>query len=139
MAAPAPADPELRLEAERFARYLVGAAPSDEIAERYARAVRRDPPAAGARDARLVDFARRRPWSIPLLDAALALRDPHAELRRRLYLMFAILESTPEHHDRFLPAARRPAYVLRIAAVGARAVLRAAGGVVLLAAVGRAR
>jgi hypothetical protein len=59
-----------------------------------------------------------------LLDSGLALVRPHAELRRRLYLLFALLEATPEYADRFLPAARRPWYVIYIAWVGARAAVK---------------
>ncbi len=45
---------------------------------------------------------------VGLLDAGLAVADPHSELRRRLYLMFAILESSPEYHELFLPPRPRP-------------------------------
>jgi hypothetical protein len=126
-------DELLHAEARRFARYLVDREPGAKIQARYARAVGAG--AHGARDEALLALARRRPRTIGLLDAGLALADPHAELRRRLYLMFAILESTPEHSECFLPVRRGPAYALVVALAGARAALKGACGVLLLRAV----
>lgn len=128
-------DDLLHAEARCFARYLVGRTPSTEVQARYALAMGTTPPAG--RDAALLGLARRRPRTIGLLDGGLALVDPHAELRRRLYVMLAILESTPEHCDRFLPAARGPAYVLLVALAGLRGALRGAAGVLLLRLVAR--
>ena len=65
---------ELRWEAIRLSRYLVDFEPSEALIERYLLAnelLFRDPPTA--RDQAVLAFARKHPWSIPLLDAGTAL------------------------------------------------------------------
>src|SRR5687767_14205873 len=92
---------ELRAEAILFGRYLVGRAPDEELVERYCRANEklfarelRDPAAV---------YAREHPWAIPMLDAAtglVALRGHPSLLRKKLLVMVAILETTPQHVER---------------------------------------
>jgi hypothetical protein len=128
-------------EAIVFSRYLVGVHPSPEHAARYARACATlfpDPPSA--QDASLVAFALRWPWFLGPLDAASALIRPGSLLRRRILVMAAILETTPEHAEKFLPRARSPLGVLwTIAHVGVTSIAQAAVGVPLLALATRAR
>ena len=99
---------------------------------RYVDLIERDARPVTATDASLLRFAGTRPRSIGPIDAALALSAPYAEVRRRLHLMFAILESTPEHHDRFLPERRDARYLGVVLAAGGRAVARAAIGIPLV-------
>jgi hypothetical protein len=88
----------------------------------------------------VLDFARRRPWSIGLLDAAAALLDPGGLLRCKVLVMSALLEATPAHADDFLPrSASAPALIWRLASSGTVAVLQAAVGALLYRLVGRAR
>lgn len=120
-------DPEAR-EAEHFARYLIGEPPLDEEVERYRRAVAvRGAEPVAARDRALLERMRRHPWLIGPLDAGLALLDPDSPVRLRLCLMLAILEASPAHCPRFLPAPyARPklaGLALRMAAAAARSAL----------------
>jgi hypothetical protein len=124
-------------EAERFSRYLAGAPASTAIAARYADALAAGGPPLRPRDELLLRFALTRPRGLGLLDAGLALTDPDAELRRRLYLMFAILEASPEHHERFLPVDRGPLYPFAVAFAGVRGAVKAILGVVLVRLVTR--
>lgn len=126
-------------EAQRFARYLVGADADERVRAVYARALASTSPALRPRDAALLRFASARRRGLGLLDAGLALTDPNAELRRRLYLMFAILEASPEHHDRFLPVRRGPLFSLVVIAAAARGAVKAALGALLVWAVTRTR
>ena len=48
---------------------------------------------------RLLRRAIRQPWLLGFIDGALALRRPGSGLRRRLRLMFAILETSPFYCD----------------------------------------
>lgn len=50
-------------------------------------------------------------------DAILSIIHPQSNIRKRIYLMFSILETTPEHADLFLGVHRRRAS-LRIALMG---------------------
>jgi hypothetical protein len=128
-------DPEISLawEAERFARYLIGSAPSRKSIQLYVGAASAKQPALDERDEKLLRFVHEHPWSLALLDSGLALLRPNAELRRRLHLMLAVLEATPEHCARFLPTERPAAYAGVIAATGVRAAVEAIGGALLVA------
>jgi hypothetical protein len=122
----------LRAEARLFGRYLVRVPPSDSSVERYVGAVTRSIVRPSVEDLKLLAFARRHPASISLLDAGLALTRPSSALRGRLFLMFAILEATTDHHDRFLPVARSPAHVPLLALTALRAALKGLAGAVLV-------
>jgi hypothetical protein len=121
-------------EAAAFSRYLVGDVAPSELLERYetgCRTLFTDAP--DAEDAALLDFARRHGWSVPYLDAAVALRRPHATLRARLLLMAAVLETSPRYADRFLPVDTAAlAFVWRLARHGVPAVMYAVIGLMLL-------
>jgi len=123
-------------EAERFARYLVGEPPDDSVRERYVRAIAKGPPVT-PRDTALLRFALARPRALAALDAGLAVLEPHAELRRRLYLMYALLETSPRYHDRFLPVERGPMWAAVVAFAGLRGVLKALIGIVVVKCVDR--
>ncbi|MBI5154980.1 hypothetical protein HZA57_07065 [Candidatus Poribacteria bacterium] len=91
-------DAVLRREAVLLARYLLGVTPPAAMIERYVSAHRHLP----IRSSRLVQTARRHPRLLPLLDAWCAARRPNDPLRRKLLLMTAILEASPDFTDRFL-------------------------------------
>ena len=64
-------------EARTFARHLGGRPPSDALCRRYADAIRVLVPSwESPREAAVVGFARRHPWSVSYLDAASALVAP---------------------------------------------------------------
>lgn len=81
---------------------------------------------------KLIDFAFRHPSLITFLDAALVFLDPTSELRRRIYIMFSILEASPEYASSFLP--RRFSFIETIGVfmVGIRAVLKILIGVIII-------
>jgi len=134
-------DAALEAEARIFGRYLVDGTPEPAVVARYCAASHALWPAPpGARDAALLDFVRRRPWSVGPLDAAAALLDPGGLLRSKILVMSALLEATPTHADDFLPrSASAPALLWRLASSGTVAVLQAAAGALLYRLVGRAR
>lgn len=130
----------MRDEAIRLGRYLVGGAPADELVERYARAhahVLREPPTRA--DEAVLAFVRAHPWSLPLLDAGTAIVPGAPLLRRKLLVMMAILEATPEHAERTLPVdgIGLPRLLLRLGRAGAAAAVKMAAGAALAAAVTR--
>ncbi|TMQ52651.1 MAG: hypothetical protein E6K72_08995 [Candidatus Eisenbacteria bacterium] len=115
-------------EAESFARYMIGEPPAPAEVERYRRAVEiRDAAPRTERYRRLLECMIRRPWTIGPLDAGLALVDPESPVRFRLCLMLAVLEASPAHCRRFLPAPYPKAALLglalRMAVAAARSVL----------------
>lgn len=130
---PAAEESALALEARRLAPGLVGGEPPPPVVARYVAAHRalieapRDP-----REIALAAFAVRHPWSARPLDAACGLIRPQALLRRKLRLLAAVLEATPDFADAFLPPAAPPrALSLRLLLFAAGAVGRAAAGLAL--------
>jgi len=120
-------------EASVFSHYLTKRQPPTHAQALYAAKVAEVasetiPP----REQRQLSFALSHPWCIGLLDGGLALVNPHAELRRRIYIMFAILEASNQHHQYFLVRRRGPFYVIYVVFVGIRASLKAMCGLVLL-------
>jgi len=129
------------MEASTFTRYLVGRPPTPELVARYreANAVLFAAPVDPV-DAAVVDFVRRHPWSVGLLDAAVGLRRPGSLLRNKILVMAAILETSPAFADEFLTRPVHPVLlVLRTAALGTLAVARALVGLALYPAAARAR
>lgn len=131
----------LATEARVFARYLVGQEVPEALVTRYAAANRTiftEPP--DPRDAAVVAFARRHAWSVGPLDAASGVLRSGGPLRSKILVMAAILETTPEFADRFLPRSMGPfALMLRVGFAGLVAVLEAAAGVALYALAARSR
>jgi len=132
---------QLEIEARIFARYLLGSDPAPELVERYGAANRRllrGP--SEPRDAALLGFVRRHPWSVSLLDAACGLLRPTGLLRSKLLIMAAILEASPAHAADFLPqSASTAALLARLAALGALAAGRAFAGALLYLSASRMR
>lgn len=132
---------ELEDEARAFGRYLVGRVPPAEHVARYCEAM-------GAllaettspRDAALLGFVRRHPWSLPCLDAAAGLLERDGLLRSKLLVLTAVLETSPAFADEFLPRRTSLAGLLSgLAFVGVAAVARLAVGLLLWPAAVRSR
>lgn len=129
---------DLRREAGWFARYLIGAVPSDALVERYIRAnakVLHEPPTA--RDEAVLAFVHRHPWSLGWLDAGTAFTRGAPLLRRKLVVMMAILEATPEHIAETAPIddVGIPLLVWRLGRAGATAAVKLVAGTALAALV----
>jgi hypothetical protein len=120
-------------EAAILGRYLIGESPEPDACGMFERAAGLRPIPLGERDRAVLAFAYRHPWSIGLLDAALAAVRPDAALRQKLFVMTAILEARPTYCDHFLAVDRPRRYVATIVAVCARAALRRITGLMLLA------
>jgi hypothetical protein len=127
-------DGDRSVEGRIFGRYLVGRDPSPAHVERYAAASRTHfPEPLAPRDAAVLAWVRRHPWSIGPLDAACGLAQPGGALRNRVLLMAAVLEASPEFADDFLPHHLGPlALAARVGIAGVVAVANALGGLLLL-------
>jgi len=126
-------DEPFEMEAEALGRYLLGSAPSPGEIERYIRGSRALFPDAPRREAAVIAFALRRRWALPLLDGACGLVDPDSLLRRKLILMLAILETSPERVQAFEPITGPRAAVLAMLLLRAsRGVLRCIAGLAVL-------
>lgn len=124
-------------EFEIFSRYLVRDLPGKHIKQRYEKIINASNSQTSASDTRILNFALNHPWSVGMLDGGSALIRPHTELRRRLYVLTAILEATPEYAHLFMTQQRSPLYLVVILFSGIRACLRAIAGIIFIKILGR--
>ncbi len=122
-----------------FGRYLIGNEPGEALVERYCRAnTELFVGEATAEDEAVLAFARRHPWSIPMLDAGSGLWGGESLLRKKLLVMTAIVETTRELAGRFEQRGIGiPRLALRLGVTGARTAFHAATGLALAAWVKR--
>lgn len=126
-------------EARIFSRYLIGADPPEDMIARYAaaRAALFSELETG-RDHALCDFVRRRPWSLPFLDAAAGVLAPQSLLRKKLLVMAAILEASPVFADVFLPRTTTRAYLsIRLCMLTTKSACKILIGVPMLLLIGK--
>jgi len=119
-------------EATIFGNYLLNRIPNTAVRSLYENIIQSSGIPISGNEEKLFRFALKNAWSIGLIDSALALLNPHHELRRRLYLMYALLEATPEYADHFLPKQRNPFYLFVILFSGCRAIVKTIIGVLLV-------
>src|SRR5262245_53060257 len=86
-------------ECRLLTRYLLDREPSQEMLGRYAAAHQALDLGTDEPELR---FLHRYPRSLPLLDAATGILRPGSVVRKKVYLMAALLEATPEHAGFFL-------------------------------------
>lgn len=119
-------------QAKLFGVYLVGEQPSELVSTRYEDALRYSNIAVKPQDKALLAFIMKHPWVLRFVDAGLALIRPYSEVRRRLYVMFAVLESTPEYADFFFSQKRRRLYIFTVIYSGVKATLKTVFGMLLV-------
>lgn len=83
-------------------------------------------------EGKLLRLAFTRPFIIPYLDGGLVFIRSTSELRRRIYIIFSILESSPDYTDLFIPKKYTPTDTILIGLSCIRAALRAAVGIVIV-------
>lgn len=121
----------LATEAATVGRYLLGRPIDDASVELYVRAVSRGLAPLDPADQRLFGRAIRHPWLLGFLDGAVSLRQRRGGVRRRLLMMFAILEASPVYCEHFLPQPASRLHVVAVAWAGTRALIKAAVGLLL--------
>jgi hypothetical protein len=88
-------------EARIFTRYLLNQEPSAELVERYATACKKLRITADIEQVKILDKAIQSPSLIPFLDAAFSFGKQNHLLRRKILVMLAILETSPEFYNDF--------------------------------------
>ena len=114
-------------EAQAISQYLVGKTCSDQMALRYRDALTK-------LNATLTP-EQEKTWAkmvnskiyMKLMDGGLALASPQSALRKRVFIMLALLECSPEFTEFFLPQLRSIWYLIPL---GFRAGMSAVYGVV---------
>jgi hypothetical protein len=118
-----------RDEAKVLAHYLIHESATDAHIALYERATL---PHATTDNNRTFIVALQHPKLLPYLDAHDALFRPNSILRQRLYLMFSILEASPDFTPKFLPQKRSPLYIFAVAGYGIRGAYRVIVGLSLV-------
>lgn len=96
-------DSELKQEAYILCNYLIKERPRLREVELYSAAIGKlqiyfD----DTREKRIWQVMMTKPWTIGLFDGALVLTDPHSLIRKRIFTMLAILETSPNFTKHFI-------------------------------------
>jgi len=88
-----------------FSHYLLDSTPPKEFVERYINAnhALKVMNVVNKSDVKILEYARNHPWSIPFLDAASGILQPNTSLRKKIYIMAAVIEASPKYAEDFLP------------------------------------
>ena len=99
-------------EAQALSRYLVGKDCPDEIRERYAEAVSKLNSTLSGPEQKTWDKMISSRFYLKLLDSGLAIVNPQSNIRKRIFIMLALLEASPDFTDYFLPQQRTIFYLI---------------------------
>jgi len=125
-------DNDYRAEAELLARYLIGVSPSSNISDLYGKAMALATPDMDHNDLTLWTIAKRHPFTLKFIDAGLAMIKPHSAIRRKIYTMLALLETSPDYCEFFLSRAFHRFYWVKVMVTGVKALFTALIGVAFL-------
>ena len=128
---------DFRLQSLVFSHYLIRRLPNETAVLLYEATLKDNKTPLSTHDKKLLSFMLRHPATIGPIDAALAITQPQSEIRRRLYVMFSILEAQPDHASLFLSSKRRWWYWLYVLCVGIVAVIKLLVGLILIKVVTR--
>src|SRR5437879_5324658 len=123
-------------EADLLGRYLIRIPPNNRVKLLYAKAMTAINIEFDPIDQKLWHIMIQYPFTFKIIDSGLAVIRPNSAIRRKIYTMLAILETSPEYCDYFLPQLFGPLYMVNVAFAGARAALVALIGLVVLRLMG---
>jgi hypothetical protein len=124
---------ELEREASIITNYLVGKPCTGELVKRYVDANIKQAIQVGPEEEQLWKNALRGVYWMSCIDSGLALVRPKSQIRRKIFVMLAILEASVDYCDDFLPRTRSKVQVLFLLAVqGVKAVFFATIGLILI-------
>jgi hypothetical protein len=101
----------LKKEAKAFCIYLVGADATEQAIDLYASANNKLDIRLNEREQKRLKFLLRNTVMIPSADAALALIYPQGGIRKKIYVMFSIVESIPAYSRYFLPQTESKGFI----------------------------
>lgn len=113
-------------------RYILHQQPNEQCLALYKQAMEKLEIQLDEEDEKIFHFMLQHPWLMGMIDAGLAITEPHSQVRRKIFVLLAIFETQPQYADLFLPQKRGRLYVLRIFFVLCRAAICAVLGIVLV-------
>ena len=122
----------IRREANIFGRYILKKQPNDYCIFLYEQAMQRLNISLDSKEKRILKFILKNIWSIGMIDASLAMFDRNSQIRKKIFVMLAILETSPDYCEYFIPNKASPLYIIYIYIMGCKAILKALAGRLLL-------
>ncbi|MEK7598928.1 MAG: hypothetical protein AAB474_00545 [Patescibacteria group bacterium] len=119
-------------EAEIIARYLIGAKLSRANQNLFDQAIKTHNIKMNQKDQRIWNLVLNHPALLPYIDAGFALIQPTNSIRKKIYIMFAVLETEPSYSEFFLYNKKRIPWVINAGWLGLRALFRAIVGFFIL-------
>lgn len=116
-------------EAVIFGNYIIGTAINQTAINRYYKAISK---LNITEEDKLSQKIVNHPWLLPYIDSALSIKNKNHNLKKKLLVMFAIVETMPEYSSCFLAQPRKKIYIFSIIYVGLVAVIKAIFGLVIL-------
>jgi hypothetical protein len=119
-------------EAILLTKYLANKPLLPEVLKLYEQALQTIPFQFSKKEARIWNFCMKHQWSLGLIDAGLAFGQTYHPVRKRIYIMLAILETQPAYNDCFLPKERSVMYNFYIFFCLIKASFKMVAGKILL-------
>lgn len=119
-------------QAEIFTAYLLKSSPTQQHTELYEKALASQSLPQVSQRTTTLQAGLDNPQLLAYLDAHDAFFRPNSELRQRLYLIFSILEASPDFTDYFLPIKRSKWYIGVVPFIGLRAIWRLLVGFIIV-------
>jgi hypothetical protein len=91
-------------ECDVLVRYLVKVPPSTGIRNLYYHTLQNFPIVFSEKQQRLWHVCLKKKWQLPYVDAYLAFKEPDHPIRKKIFIVTALLETQPEYSSFFLPS-----------------------------------
>lgn len=111
-------------EAKIFSEYLIKEKVSEELLNRYECANQKLNYNGTKRDKKIIAIILRFPYLLPFIDSALAFSNSKSLLRKKIWVMLAILETTPEYYEHYTTKNYNKTKWLSIIFIGCWAILK---------------
>ncbi|MGZ4048082.1 MAG: hypothetical protein ACXVPU_12025 [Bacteroidia bacterium] len=119
-------------EAEQITNYLLSVPVQENEKNNYADAMQKLNIQFSEYENALWESMLKSKWRMASIDAGLALKEPNNNVRRKLFIMLAILEASPNYTSYFLSEKYSFFYMFKLISVGIRAVWRAMIGILIV-------
>ena len=119
-------------EAQILSKYLTGKECPAEIAQYYSEALAKHNAVLSDSQQKTWDKMLATPFYLKLVDSGLAISDPQSSLRKRIFIMLALLETSPLYTEFFLPQERSILYIIPLGFKAALSALYLVSGTIMV-------
>lgn len=119
-------------EAKILSMYLIGKECPAEIAQHYAEALTKHNAVLSDSQQKTWDKMLASSFYLKLADSGLAITDPQSSLRKRIFIMLALLETSPLYTEFFLPQERSIFYIIPLGFKAALSALYLVSGTIMV-------